>query len=118
MNTAVSNLGGLAVGSLMGVIREMAAHGLPKEWHGDVTKLIDQVTTQLGGKPLDSARSSQLFDALGLGGHHDGSQAQGAAQQGGQGGSPPSQQGGQGGSPSSFYGTRGGPGGGRPSQRL
>src|SRR5262245_39922610 len=68
MNTMVGSLGGLAVGGLMGVIRELASHGLPKEWTGDVTRLIDQVTAQLGGKPLDPARSSQLFNALGLGG--------------------------------------------------
>ena len=72
MNTVVSSLGGLAVGSLMGVIREFASHGLPQEWQGDVTKLIDQVTSQLGGKPLDPTRSNQLFSALGLGGHDQG----------------------------------------------
>jgi len=68
MNTMVSSLGGLAVGGLMGVIREMAASGLPDAWRGDVTKLIDQVTNQLGGKPLDSAHSHSLLEALGLGG--------------------------------------------------
>jgi len=72
MNTVVSSLGGLAVGSLMGVIREFASQGLPKEWQGDVTKLIDQVTSQLGGKPLDPTRSNQLFGALGLGGQENG----------------------------------------------
>jgi ElaB/YqjD/DUF883 family membrane-anchored ribosome-binding protein len=78
MNTVVGSLGTLAVGSLMGVIREMASGGLPKEWQGDVTKLIDQVTTQLGGKPLDSARSSQLFGALGLSGEKQDGQNQAA----------------------------------------
>jgi len=53
MSTVVSGVSGLAVGSLMGVIRDLAANGLdglPEEWKGEVTKLIDQVTTQLGGK--------------------------------------------------------------------
>jgi len=53
MGTVVSGVSGLAVGSLMGVVRDLAAHGLeglPKEWTNEVTKLIDQVTTQLGGK--------------------------------------------------------------------
>jgi len=53
MHTVVSNVGGLAVGSLMSVVRDLAAQGLegmPKEWTGEVTKLIDQVTTKLGGK--------------------------------------------------------------------
>lgn len=77
-NTLVSNLGGLAVGSLMGLIREFASSGLSKEWQGDVTKLIDQVTTQLGGKPLDAARSSQLAEALGMGGESQDRQEQAA----------------------------------------
>jgi len=71
MHTLVGSLGGLAVGSLMGVIREFATHELPKEWHGDVTKLIDEVTSQLGGKPLDPTRTDQLFSALGLGGQEN-----------------------------------------------
>jgi len=51
MSTVVSSMSGLAVGSLMGLIRELAATQLPAEWRGEATKLIDQVTTQLGGKP-------------------------------------------------------------------
>jgi ElaB/YqjD/DUF883 family membrane-anchored ribosome-binding protein len=50
-NTVVSGLTGLAVGSVMGVVREMVVNGLPPEWKGELTKLVDQVTTQLGGKP-------------------------------------------------------------------
>jgi len=85
MNTMVSSLGGLAVGSLMGVIRELASTGLPKEWQGEVTKLVDQVTSQLGGKVLDPARSGQLYRALGLDGHgSDGGAGAGGGDQGGQ----------------------------------
>ena len=54
LNTVVSSASSLAVGSLMGLIRELAANGLPQEWQGEATKLIDQVTTQLGGKPKSS----------------------------------------------------------------
>jgi len=54
MGTVVSSMSGLAVGSLMGLIRELAATQLPAEWKGEATKLIDQVTTQLGGKPKSS----------------------------------------------------------------
>jgi len=74
MNTAVSALGGLAVGGLMGVIRELAATGLPQEWKGDVTKMIDQVTTQLGGKPMDAAHSTSLMGLLGLAAQDQGGQ--------------------------------------------
>jgi len=66
-NAAVSQLGGLAVGGLMGVIREMVSTHLPQEWKGEVTKFVDQIADQLGGKPLDPTRSSQIMSALGLG---------------------------------------------------
>jgi ElaB/YqjD/DUF883 family membrane-anchored ribosome-binding protein len=51
-NTVVSALGGLAVGSVMNVVRDLVVRGLPQEWHGDLTGMVDQVTRQLGGKPL------------------------------------------------------------------
>jgi len=51
MGTAVKGLESLAVGGLMGFIREMAAQHLAPQWSGEATKLIDQVTEQLGGKP-------------------------------------------------------------------
>jgi len=54
MNTAVQGVSSLAVGALMGFIREMAASHLPREWSGEATKLIDQVTQQMGGKPQDA----------------------------------------------------------------
>ena len=76
MNTAVGTLGGLAVGGLMAVIREMASGHLPQEWKGDATKFIDQVTAQLGGQTLDPAHSNSLLALLGLN-----QQAQGAPQQ-------------------------------------
>jgi len=67
-STLVTSLGGLAVGSLMGVIREMVANHLPQEWKGEVSKFVDQVADQLGGKPLDPTRSNQILGALGLDG--------------------------------------------------
>jgi ElaB/YqjD/DUF883 family membrane-anchored ribosome-binding protein len=67
VNTLLSSAGGLAVNSLFGVIRELTSRGLPEEWKGEVTKLVDQVADKLGGKPIDETRSSQLLDALGLG---------------------------------------------------
>jgi len=113
MGTMVSTLGGLAVGGLMGVIRELAAQGLPKEWTGDATKLIDQVTTQLGGKPLDEARSSQLFRALGLDDLGKGDQQEESRPEG-----APYDPVRQGGSSSSVTGMRGTSGTGRQPQRL
>jgi ElaB/YqjD/DUF883 family membrane-anchored ribosome-binding protein len=113
MGAMVGNLGGLAVGGLMGVIRELAAQGLAEEWKGDVSRLIDQVTEQLGGKPLDSAHSKSLLAALGLDGLHGQGNGHGGQAQQRQEGVPSDavwQQGG-------LYGTRGVPGAGRqPAQ--
>jgi len=81
--TLLSSASGLAFNSLFGVIRELVARELPQEWKGEVNKLVDQVASQLGGRPLDETRSSQLLDALGLGAKKedepagDGSQQQG-----------------------------------------
>jgi ElaB/YqjD/DUF883 family membrane-anchored ribosome-binding protein len=50
--TAVTGLSSLAVGTLMGVVREVAVNGLPPEWKGELTNMIDNITTQLGGKTL------------------------------------------------------------------
>jgi len=81
MTSMVSNLGGLAVGSLMGVIRDLTVNGLPPEWKGEITRLVDQVTTKLGGKPLDAAQSNQVLSALGLGGLGEGEQCREGKQQ-------------------------------------
>jgi len=85
VNTMAGTLGGLAVGGLMGVIREMASQHLPPAWQSDATRLIDQVTTQLGGKPLDSAHSQSLLGLLGLDGHSQTGQGQTGQGQTGQG---------------------------------
>jgi ElaB/YqjD/DUF883 family membrane-anchored ribosome-binding protein len=50
-NTVITGLGGLAVGSVMSVVRDMVAKNLPDDWQGEITKLVDQVTRQLGGNP-------------------------------------------------------------------
>jgi len=57
-NTVVSGMGGLAVGSVMGAVRELVAQGLPKEWTGEINNLVDQVTRQLGGKPQPPKQES------------------------------------------------------------
>jgi len=50
-NTVITGLGGLAVGSVMAVIRDLVAKNLPQDWTSEINKLVDQVTEQLGGKP-------------------------------------------------------------------
>jgi len=54
--TASTGVGALAVGTLMGVVRELAGSVVPTEWKKEVNQLVDQVTHQLGGKPLQAER--------------------------------------------------------------
>jgi ElaB/YqjD/DUF883 family membrane-anchored ribosome-binding protein len=84
MNTMVASVGGLAVGSLMGVIRDLAITELPSEWKDEVTNFVNKVTTQLGGKTLSSDQTGQLLESLGLGGKSEACQHQDGQRQGGQ----------------------------------
>jgi len=51
-DTVVEGMGALAVGGVMNIVRELVAGALPDSWKGEITKLVDDVTQQLGGKPL------------------------------------------------------------------
>jgi hypothetical protein len=48
--TAMTGLSGLAIGALMGVLREVVGNALPPALKNEATSLLDQVTVQLGGK--------------------------------------------------------------------
>jgi ElaB/YqjD/DUF883 family membrane-anchored ribosome-binding protein len=50
--TAMTGLQGLAVGALMGVIREVAVNALPDALKNEVSGLLNEMTTKLGGKTL------------------------------------------------------------------
>jgi len=49
-STALTGLKGLAIGVLMGVVREVVTNALPEAIKDETSRLLDQVTTQLGGK--------------------------------------------------------------------
>jgi ElaB/YqjD/DUF883 family membrane-anchored ribosome-binding protein len=57
LGTALSGVNSLAIGTVMSVVREVVANGLPPEWKSELTKMVDQITTQLGGKPLQAMKS-------------------------------------------------------------
>jgi len=50
---------GLAIGTLMGVIREMLTGALPANLTGNVRQMVDEFTTQLGGNPITSSEREQ-----------------------------------------------------------
>jgi len=54
----IGRLKGLAVGSLMGVVREMAARNLPGAIGQRVAQEVDSITSHLGGEPIHGS----LFD--------------------------------------------------------
>jgi len=58
-DTIVNGLGALAVGGVMNIVRELAADALPDSWRGEITKIVDDVTQQLGGKPLPAKQDQQ-----------------------------------------------------------
>ncbi len=43
---------GLAVGALLGVVRDMVSDSVPENMEGKVEEIINGVTTRLGGKPI------------------------------------------------------------------
>jgi len=49
---ALNGLKGLAVGTLMGYLREMVSTSVPEMWKNDLTGLLDNITGQLGGKVI------------------------------------------------------------------
>lgn len=55
-------LKGLALGALMGMVREMVTKGLPENLQDDVVKVLDNFTTKLGGKivpPSEEKKASE-----------------------------------------------------------
>jgi len=49
---AADKLKGLAIGTLMGYLREMVSTSSPEMWKNDLTGMLDNITTQLGGKVI------------------------------------------------------------------
>jgi ElaB/YqjD/DUF883 family membrane-anchored ribosome-binding protein len=48
-------LKGLALGTIMGMVRDMAVKALPENVKDDVMHLLDDLTAKLGGKPLPAS---------------------------------------------------------------
>jgi ElaB/YqjD/DUF883 family membrane-anchored ribosome-binding protein len=67
-DTAATTVEGLAVGTLMSAIKDLVVRGLPQQWQGELTRVVDQVTTQLGGKVM---QGNPLQELLGSFSQHD-----------------------------------------------
>jgi len=53
---------GLAIGTLMNLVREVVSESLPENLKPDVLKLVDNVTTRLGGQPFRSKEETESGD--------------------------------------------------------
>jgi len=57
--TAGTTLRGLAIGTMMSLVRDLVSDTVPKDWQGELTKMVDDITTQLGGKVQKSRPREQ-----------------------------------------------------------
>jgi len=51
-SSELNKLKGLAIGTALGVVRDMVASSAPPPLVGQLTQLVDDVTTKLGGQPI------------------------------------------------------------------
>jgi ElaB/YqjD/DUF883 family membrane-anchored ribosome-binding protein len=63
-DTAASTVEGLAVGTLMAAIKDLANRSLPQQWQSDVNRMVDDVTTRLGGKVMQGNPLNELLSAF------------------------------------------------------
>jgi ElaB/YqjD/DUF883 family membrane-anchored ribosome-binding protein len=80
-SSAATTLEGLAVGTLMSAIKNLVSRNLPEQWQGDLTRMVDDVTTRLGGKVLQGNPLEELLS--GLSQHNDGNRQNQSQQSGG-----------------------------------
>lgn len=73
-DTAATTVEGLAVGTLMSAVKDLVVRGLPQQWQGELTRVVDQVTTQLGGKVMQGNPLQELLESFSQhGNQHNGS---------------------------------------------
>jgi ElaB/YqjD/DUF883 family membrane-anchored ribosome-binding protein len=72
----IDTLKQLAVGSLFGVARDMVAQALPESMKLDVSKVIDEMTQNAGGKPIQGSLIEKSDE------HEDGESNEGEGQEG------------------------------------
>lgn len=60
MHEALQTLKGMALGALMGVVRDAVVKAIPPDYTSDVTRMVDDLTTKLGGKPRPPSPEANL----------------------------------------------------------
>jgi ElaB/YqjD/DUF883 family membrane-anchored ribosome-binding protein len=67
LGTASGTLGGLAIGTLLGVVRDLLTKNVPHEWQGELTRMVDDIGNKLGARPMDASWLTDLLQ-----GRHNG----------------------------------------------
>jgi len=62
LGSAAGTLGRLAVGTLMSVVKDLVKTNLPPEWQGELNRIVDDATTRLGGKVMETNPLHGLFE--------------------------------------------------------
>jgi len=61
---ALGTVEGLAVGTLMSVVKDLVVNNLPQEWRSELTRTVDDFTTRLGGKVMHGHPLQELMSAF------------------------------------------------------
>jgi ElaB/YqjD/DUF883 family membrane-anchored ribosome-binding protein len=64
LSPAFGTLEGLAVGTLMNAVKHFVSRNVPQQWQGDLTRLIDDFTTRMGGKVMQGDPLHELMAAF------------------------------------------------------
>jgi len=67
VESTFQELRGLAVGTLMSVLREVLTSAVPSSLAPDLAGVVDELTTKLGGKPLRRSETADQQDAASQG---------------------------------------------------
>jgi hypothetical protein len=57
----------LAVGTLLGFVRDLLTRNVPNEWQGELTRMVDDIGNKLGTRPMDASWLTDLLQ-----GQHNG----------------------------------------------
>jgi ElaB/YqjD/DUF883 family membrane-anchored ribosome-binding protein len=60
---ATGTLESLVVGTVMGALKGVVSRSLPAEWQGELTRLLDETTTRMGGKVMHGNPWQELFSS-------------------------------------------------------
>jgi ElaB/YqjD/DUF883 family membrane-anchored ribosome-binding protein len=64
LETTASTVGGMALGTLMSALKGLVTRSLPQQWQSELTRMMDDVTTRLGGKVMQGNPLQELLSSF------------------------------------------------------